>query len=240
MKNAITMLIRLSEVDTEIEKLEEDQHDVPTASHNFNQQIASLELEIRKIANQISEIENRKKELNETVQTKSEWLQTREEQIKDLKTNKEFHAAQKEISLAKKEITDSQTALVQLSEQVQLLTQQHESIKGTNQPKIDELRNLIKTEESKLTDLAPQVEAKLKIRRSLIVEIDSKILQVYERIRGKVTPALAKAQNFVCLECGSRMQPQVYNQLHICDTMHFCKNCKRIIYLEEALHPPSA
>lgn len=239
MKNAITMLIRLSEIDTEIEKLEEDQHDVPTASHNLNQQIASLELEIHKIASQISEIEQRKKDLNETVQTKSEWLQNREEQIKDLKTNKEFHAAQKEISLAKKEITDSQTALVQLSEQIQLLTQQHESIKETNQPKINELRDLIKTEESKLTDLAPQIEAKLKLRRSLIVEIDTKILQVYERVRGKVTPALAKAQNFVCLECGSRMQPQVYNQLHICDTLHFCKNCKRIIYLEEVLNPPA-
>lgn len=229
------MLIRLSEVDAEIENLEENQHEVPLSIHNLEQQIANIKAQIGKVEEQKLTLEKRRGEHAEFVHTKSDWLKNREDQIKDLKTNKEFHAAQKEISLAKKNITDNETALTKCAEEIQTLESEIENAKATHQPKIDELNGLIKTEKSKLTDLQPLIEEKLKARRGVIVEMDPKILQVYERVRVKVTPALAKAEDFVCLECGSRMQPQLFNQLHICDTIHFCKNCKRILYLEESL-----
>lgn len=233
------MLIRLSEIDSEIEKLEETQREVPLTIQSLQQQIASLQLEVNRLDRQKMEAENQKNKFSETIQNKSEWLKNREEQIKDLKTNKEFHAAQKEISLAKKEMMDAQTAINQINEQITKLQLEEASAKSSHQPKIDELIKLITVEKEKAVGIQPQTEGKLKLRRGLIVEIDSNALQIYERVRVKVSPALAKAEDCVCLECGSRMQPQLYNQLHTLETLHFCKNCKRILYIEEVLQQPS-
>lgn len=231
MKNALAMLVKLAEIDKEIDALQNEKQEIPKKIKKQKETLSILEAEQEALTQKLENLTVQKREGEEFVAEKKSWIVHRETQLKEIKTNKEFNAAQKEISMAKKEISDRETLLLGLIENSDQLIKKMEELKTKNEPQIAEINKLVIEEEAKLGIFDPQIDEKTKTRQSLIVEINEKALKEYELTRAKISPAVAKAENCTCTECGSRMQPQTFNQLFVCQTLHHCKRCKRILFV---------
>jgi uncharacterized protein len=89
-------------------------------------------------------------------------------------------------------------------------------------------------------EIAAQVEdlkisiSKQRVDRDLMARnIDATLLQRYETIfsrRGGL--AVAEARGGTCQGCRMRLPPQLYNELQKHLQIHYCPNCRRILYFE--------
>jgi predicted nucleic acid-binding Zn-ribbon protein len=66
--------------------------------------------------------------------------------------------------------------------------------------------------------------------------IDPELLKKYLIIKKQNPGALAvvPVKNALCHGCNVNLPPQLYNELFHGDSLKFCPNCQRIIYLKES------
>ena len=150
---------------------------------------------------------------------------------------------------------------VRNDKEMQALTHEVESLKENNQrleadvlasmegaepqgPRIAELQVLVKQKHAELVAaekaIAAQVEdlkisiSKQRVDRDLMArDIEVALLQRYEMIfsrRGGV--AVIEAKGGTCQGCRIRLPPQLYNELQKHLEIHYCPNCRRILYYE--------
>lgn len=230
------MLLKLAEIDTAIEELNETLAHVPDAVKALERQIQTIQTDMTGLENKKSDLEAQKKQSEDLIVEKKAWIESRDGQVKDIKTNKEYHAALKEVSLAKKEISDNETKLTTLTDQIAEAAKRIEDIQAANTSQVDAIKAQIAEYDAKFAVVNPQLEEKRKSRGGIAVEVDPKSLALYEQVRSKVTPAISKAENFVCTECGTKVLPQLYNRLFTATELMPCPRCKRILYVEEFLN----
>lgn len=230
------MFLRLSEIDTAIQDLEESREFIPEEINELEKKIQTLENEVKSASNKKSDLEVSRRDCQSMIQEKQAWIESREGMVKDIKTNKEYHAALKEVSTAKKEVSDRETQITTLDVQILDVAQKVETLTASSTPQIEALHVQIQEKKKVYDDLTPDLEDKKKIRSGIVVEIDAKAMAFYEQVRTRVTPVIAKAENTTCTECGSRIQPQLFNQLFTTKDLLSCPRCKRILYVEEVLN----
>jgi predicted nucleic acid-binding Zn-ribbon protein len=46
--------------------------------------------------------------------------------------------------------------------------------------------------------------------------------------------AVVPVKDAVCHGCNVNLPPQLYNELFRCDSLRFCPNCQRIIYIKNS------
>jgi predicted nucleic acid-binding Zn-ribbon protein len=230
------MLLKLAEIDTSIEELNETLAHIPDAVKALERQIQTIQTDMTSLESKRAGLEAQKKQAEDLITEKKSWIENRDNQVKDIKTNKEYHAALKEVSLAKKEVADNETKITTLIDQIAEAAKQIEDIKTANATQIEDVKKQIAEHDVKLAVVNPQIEEKRKSRGGVVVEIEQKWLTAYEQVRSRVTPAISKAENFVCTECGTKILPQLYNHLFTAAEIFTCPRCKRILYVEEFLN----
>lgn len=235
MKNTILMLLKLSEVDAKTFELKDSQSDIPKEIQEIQKKIQSLQTQINEFESQLSTLQADKTETEEKIQTKKDWISRRQEQMQELKSNKEYQAGLKEVATAKKELSDLETHQIEVLTQIEELSKKLAEAQENTQPQIDTLEKEITEKNAAFESINPEIEAQEKTRQSLAVEIAPKVLAYYDQIRQRISPATSKAENGICTECGTRIPPQLYNQLFQLSKLHSCPRCRRILYLEETL-----
>ena len=70
-----------------------------------------------------------------------------------------------------------------------------------------------------------------KISGMIDSELFKKYLVVKEQRQGGLS--VVPVKDAVCHGCNVNLPPQLYNELFRCDSLKFCPNCHRIIYLKE-------
>ncbi len=234
MKDSIPTLIQLSEIDCQIEKLNDAQKRLPLVTVEIQNHILKFTKDLETARGKIQAFETAKTEAEQWILEKQDWIKQREERNKDIKTNKEFQASLKEVASAKKEILDKTNAMKLWDTQKEDAQKQAEQLEATLTPKIEDLKSKHSECEEKLKMVGPRLEEKEDERTELVKNLKPEIYASYTAIQSKTNPALANAAGKVCSECGNRIPPQVFNQLHADTALQFCAGCKRILYLMEA------
>lgn len=236
MKPTLHALLRLAEVDCKIDLIIKEQREIPSLVKEISAEIIALQKETNERKNHLLELQTQQKTITELLTEKKTWASDRETRINELKTNKEYQATLREISNAKRDIKTNEDALTALLPQIE------EALKAVNedsQENITRIETLKKSiDDYKLRfDSSKQILVEEKRNREILARdvADQKLLAHYEQIHKRVSPVLAKAQDGVCCECGTRILPQVFNLLSVGDNIQTCNGCKRILYLEEAL-----
>lgn len=236
MKNTLLTLIKLTEIDKKIDQIQHDRETTPQLIQELKTEITQLLLEITTLENEISTLSQTKNDGGDFIREKKEWIDKREQILKSLQTNKEYQAALKEIATAKKQISDKEAQAQDFTPKIEELSAKLAALQESNQTKISDLQIQIGQKEECLQKIDDVLQEETNKRKAILVEIQNdNTIKHYEYVRKKVTPAMAKAENGVCSECGSRIPPQILNLLHKSQSMQYCYRCKRIIYLEELL-----
>ena len=215
--------------------------DVNKEINNINAKIdgKARELEetrqrIEILSNSIKEKDLRKKIVEGEIRTDDEVVKRWEGRLKEIKSSREYQALMREISLTKKDISEKEDIVLQLIEEIEkgdaeLKTLQEDydnSFKIWNSEntglieKIEELRNKIKNNDSK--------------RSEILKTLSGSLIQKYERIRiQRDGIAIAEAKNYVCCGCNMNIPPQIYNQVLKRENIISCPHCQRILYVPE-------
>jgi predicted nucleic acid-binding Zn-ribbon protein len=233
MKHTIPHLLQLAQIDQELETIDEQRANIPQEMKDLKLAIDQHEKEIQK-AQVVAEKARESHEANQQgILEKSAWISEREQNMQQLKSHKEYQAALKEIAVAKKEILDREAAMDVLLKETQNTLQTYEALNEKNRLAMERLASKIQTLQDEFDSMNPQIERLLAERELKLQNLPAKLAQTYESIRKKATPALSLATQFYCSECGSKIPPQLFNQLHVGQELLVCPRCKRILYLEQ-------
>lgn len=232
MKNELTSLAELSKIDSEIDVLVSQREEIPSLLSELQAKqaaqhagVASKKAEIASL-----EAEKRQKELEKA--EKIEWVTKRDERLRDIKNNKEYHAALKEITQAKKIVAQLEEDLKRLDER---LVEENSKIADLEKNSVETVSS-IELEMTQKQELAVTLEVQIKEKSSIRLDQETKInpsiLKKYKTIKNRVSPALALAQDGTCLECHTRVPPQMYIELQKLNQLISCPRCHRILFIE--------
>jgi predicted nucleic acid-binding Zn-ribbon protein len=235
MKEKIKVLIELQHLDSESARITSELSDVSKKLENLDSGLNEIEQSIKNQESIANELKKQYREHESDVKINLERNKKNQEKLRAVKTNKEYQSMLKEIEDVKtknsviedkmlecldrmdetdKIITAKKTEYSQLSDQIKIEKENIEQEAGIDKKKLNEIH---------LT--RDQVSALL----------DTELFNKYEKIKGQHQSGLAvvPVKDAVCYGCNVNLPPQLYNELFRYDSLKFCPNCQRIIYLKE-------
>ena len=93
-----------------------------------------------------------------------------------------------------------------------------------------EVRRKYEEEYRRLSERITSLERK---REELLPQIDPTLLERYSEIRAREGGGVGKVVKGVCSGCGFSISPRLLTRLQESETIVYCENCGRILYLEE-------
>lgn len=168
------------------------------------------------------------------IETNSDRIKKSEEHLRTVTTNREYQVLLREIDENKKRGGKMEDTLLELlealeeeekaigglrAECVQLASQVKSEVEDIEADSIEERQELERITE-KRDRIAENVAPDLLHRFNLILE----------QSRGV---ALVPVRKAVCSGCHMGIPPQVYNELHARNTLHYCPHCHRMLYYEK-------
>ncbi len=235
MKEEVTVMIHLQELDTEIISLKREKIEIPIRIAELNNEISRLTGLLAHEQERAVILEKEKRAKETGLKEEEDRLANSERKLSEVKTNKEYQAAQKEIE-------EHRTRNSLLEEQILLVMDQLDALKTEIAQKEEELTHstrTIKEDIDKYTaralTLEGQVTEKEKVRKTLVKDLSPSYLSTYERLLRtfRNEPVLVKVRKGVCNGCYINLPPQFFNELLRDRDIKTCPNCARLIYLEE-------
>ncbi len=231
MRDSLVNLLKLQEIDKEINALHQSQIDYP-------EEINSLKSELQDARGQLDAQQQRSKELEKDRRTLERELSAIEEDLKkhqdrlyDVKTNKEYDALQLEIASLHDRKDQHETAILESIDTVEKIVEKlHEDknyyreIEKDRQKRIDELT-------AKLNSVEKNVRAWKKKRSAIEPGVEHSPLSMYNRIRRVVKGGIAivPVRKGSCGGCYRRLSPQRLVEVRRADSIMRCENCGRLL-----------
>lgn len=237
MHNQITKLIETAVVDKEIDQLLHKKSRIPQIIAEVRHQIATLEQRLNENRQRIEEASHQKRDKEGELADKRAWIEQREGKLKEIKTNKEYHAALKEIEEAKKFISQTEDAILTLLALIEAESPKSTAATEEISTQVSGLAHEIQDREAELTKIDGFVSELEQKRIQIETSIDQPLLRKYKHIKKKVSPAIALIQEDTCMECHTRIPPQVSIEILKMETIVTCPRCYRILYRNKPDEP---
>lgn len=160
----------------------------------------------------------------------------------EVKTNEAFRALQHEIANADSEMARAEDRLLERMVAGEEFDRQ---IKA-GEAALKEAEAVAAGERKVLEAERAGVQAKLSAaeseRQAVVADIPESLLTEYTRIATHRHGALAQTRDEMCLKCGVRIRPHIYQVLRRADDeeIHLCESCGRILYYADPVPPQAA
>jgi len=234
LNEQLKLLINLQNLDFKILDLEKLKNNIPKEIEEKRASLNAAEEEFKKEENELKEVQKTIRLKEGTLNDEMEHLKKTQIKLNEVKTNKEYSALLKEINSIKEKKD-------QLEEEIIMLLDRVEVIKGKinkAQKKVDFEKavweDIIRTKEMELRNLEEDIKKSRLERKVLIEKIDPKLVQTYQKLSDhKDKMALAEVKEMSCQGCFVTILPQKFNELKSGEDIIFCSNCQRILYCLE-------
>ncbi len=164
------------------------------------------------------------------------------DQSYEVKTNDAFRALQHEITNAEAEMARAEDRLLERMVSGEEFDRQIKS----GELALKEAEALAAGERAILGTERADVQSKLSAaegeRKTVVADIPESLLDEYQRISKHRHGALAEVRDEMCMKCGVRVRPHIYQILRRPDNEenYLCESCGRILYYAEPVAPPLA
>ena len=237
MKN----LLRLQELDLQIETYRERERDIPKQKNKLEVQKQRLnaEIEERHKAFRDLQLEQRTHE-KDTEQMQAQILKY-QQQLMGIKKNEEYQALLHEIENLKKQVGLKEeriiALMVELDEAKLRLAEDEKRIQSELQ-EIEQQCARIDEELMRVTHARKELEDQ---RPPQAGAVDPELLAQYERIRGrrKGGPGVVPLRGQHCSGCNMQVPPQLVNEV-LGRKVRVCNHCGRILYDKETTEKNAA
>jgi len=235
MKEKIKVLVKLQDLDTEAASIASALNDVSKKLENLDSDLNEIELSIKNQESIVNELKKQYREHESDVKVNLERNKKNQEKLRAVKTNKEYQLLLKEIEDIK-----AKNSLIE-DNMLECLDRMDEigTVIAKKKDEYSQLSERIKIERETIEREADVDQKKLdeiNIDREKVAGLlDSKLFEKYIKVKAQHQEgfAVVPVKDAVCHGCNVNLPPQLYNELFRYDSLKFCPNCQRIIYLKE-------
>ncbi len=234
MKQAISNLVQLQEIDLKLDALEREKGDMPARVRALEEQRDGVETELNTTRAELEDVEKQRRGLEREIKTLQEHKKKSEEQLYAVQTNKEYDAVTQEIEHAVQKIDENETAELELIEREEALKEKISSLEEKLQQFDADLAEQ-KTRLDATIARNAEREKELQAQREQVREkIQVKHLRLYERIRKpKDGLPIVPVKRGACGGCYTQIPPQRIMEVRDGDKLIICESCGRMLYWEE-------
>ena len=233
MREGLLQLLKLQEVDKELESLEESKDKYPAEISERQAEIDAAGQSMQEMEEEKTDWERKQRQSELDIESAKANLKEHEERFAVVTNNKEYDALQMEIEACKNALAEHESLLLASLESIQKLEEQigeeqsaFEEIRQAQQERIDELQKQLDS----MQELVDGVEA----RRSEVAQtIDKRLLTIYERRRGPRSKRVAAVRKGACGTCFRQMPPQQRSEVRRCERIINCENCGSIMVWDD-------
>ena len=234
MREQIEDLVKLQQIETETVRIKSALNDVSKMLDDLDSGVKIFEQTIETQERIINELKKQYRDHESDIQLNLEKEQKIQAKLRSVKNNKEYQALLKEIEDVRRKNSEIEDEMIDFLDRMDIT----EKIITT---KKDEYINIFEDAKSEKESIKQNAEARKKRLAELDMEgaevsrlIDSELLKRYLIIKEQSPGGLAVVlvKDAVCHGCNVNIPPQLYNELFRCDSLRFCPNCQRIIYIK--------
>ena len=235
MKEQIRVLVKLQHLDTESARIASVLRDVSKKLENFDSDLNEIEQTIKNQESIANELKKQYRAHEADVKVNLGRNQKNQEKLRAVKTNKEYQSLLKEIEDIKAKNSLIEDNMLECLDRMDEI----DKIIAKKKSEYSQLSDQIKTEKENIESEAGIDKKKLddiRINRDQVSNLlDADLFKKYEKIKEQHQDGLAvvPVKDAVCHGCNVNLPPQLYNELFRYDSLNFCPNCQRIIYLKE-------
>ncbi len=239
MKEHIRSLLRLQEVDLNIERLKIEEREKPRKKEQLLLQEKQLQKEIEEHEANFKKLQLEQREKEKEIAYLQEQIKKLDGQLMSVKKNEEYRAMLKEIDNLKRQISLKEEELLKIMYQIDESNYFFLESKKRIEQDIKKLKEQEKAIDEEIERIKKEREEWENRRGSVVNEVDSEYLEKYERIKKKVKngPVVVPLDlsSDVCTGCYMKQLPQVVNEILGGEKIHTCRHCGRILYYNNSL-----
>ena len=235
MKERIEVLVKLQQIETETVQIKSELNDVSKRLEDLDSGVKIFEQTIGEQECIINDLKKQYRDYESDIQLNLEKEQKIQAKLRSVKNNKEYQALLKEIEDVRGKNSEIEDKMIEFLDQMDVT----EKIIST---KKDEYINIFERAENEKENIKQNAEARkkrlaelemenAKVSKLLDPELLKKYLIIKEQNQGGI--AVVPVKDAVCHGCNVNIPPQLYNELFRCDSLRFCPNCQRIIYIKD-------
>lgn len=238
LKDELSRLISLQEIDVEIKRLKEEIASLPKRRQELESQFSESVKEYRSLKDQLDDAQNEKKRFETDLEHEQEKHQKFKNDLMKASNEKEYTTAVREIDVARKAVSLLETEILKLMEKIEKLeaqvaarTPEMESRRVEVDRQVAAWAAAATTNQQRLDELTVQ-------RGPMLQALSPNARATYERLsRMRSGLALAEARDWSCLACRMKIRPQVFSDIRRGDTIITCESCGRILYFKPEVMP---
>jgi len=229
----LILLMSLQALDQELREQEQALAKITKRIDELRVATEQAETELETLKNEEQQALLARKELERTLAEGEEQIMDKRMRLNLIRNEKELQALGHEVESLKESNQRLETELLGRME----VSDQHAGRVKELTELIQQKRGELKATEKEVADQAEVLKGEIvkrRIERDKVAEgveapLRQRYAMLFERRNGL---AVASAKAGTCQGCRMRIPPQLYNQIQKHQTIQFCPNCQRILYVD--------
>jgi predicted nucleic acid-binding Zn-ribbon protein len=225
------LLIRLQELDTQLDQLREKRERLPQDIEEAKTPIDKAQAEYEKAKTTYESLSKQKRDKERDLTAQEEKLTKLHARTTEIKTNKEYQAHLAEIEAAKHEKGNLEEALLVLMDQVdQAKTEMDgkQKVVAQEEARFQKERQRMEAEIVTAEETLKQLEQDSK---AAAAKIEERLLRDYHQLRAtRKGLAVVAVKDGTCLGCRLALPPQLFADVRKNDKILACSHCHRFLF----------
>jgi uncharacterized protein len=235
----IEVLEKLSDIDAEILRVDEELGREREALATKKQHLESLETKLARDRQSLEEIDKTRNELHTEMRQMSIQVEKSREKLARCRTEREANAAQREVEELRKLFRDRELEIEKLNTFAEQARGEIERVLGERDTLAADLGEREGAVAQHLKELEATSAEQAERRKEIVAKVPVVLYRRYEQIRKRRGTAVAPVIDGTCSACHMRLPPMAHHQLQRGDDFGQCPTCNRIIYVPAALSAES-
>ena len=236
MKEQIYMLVKLQGIETEAGNIKSILNGAQKKLETLDAGLMEFEKTIEEQESIIEGLKKKYRDYESDVRISLDREKKTQAKLRSVKTNREYQSLLKEIEEEKAKNSKIEDKMIECLDRMDEI----EKIIAKKKDEYVQVSHSVMNEKEKIKQESEQGRIKLskldKDREEVSRMIDPELLKKYLIIKKQNPGSLAvvPVKNALCHGCNVNLPPQLYNELFLGNSLKFCPNCQRIIYLKES------
>ena len=227
-------MVKLQHLDAESIRIKLTLNDVSKKLKHLDSSLEEIEQIIKDQESVLDGLKKQYRDYESDVKLNLAKINKSQEKLRSVKTNKEYQSLLKEIEDVKSKNSSIEDKMIECLDRID----EAEGIIATKKDEYLQFSDRIKSEKQSIEHDAEIDKKKLDEldmdRKNVSGLIDAQLFKKYLVIKEQQEGlAVVPVKDAVCHGCNVNLPPQLYNELFRHDSLKFCPNCHRIIYLKE-------
>jgi len=230
MQNDLEMLLKLQNIDYDLEELDRSREYLPDMINNLKKEMEEVSRTLKESEERLTQQVLQRKKLELDIEEINLELARLQKQMRDIKTNREYDALVTEIANRKTKISESEEELLKTLAEIDEL---QDKVKEYKEKLVEvDKNNRIQLESlgKEMDSIGTKIKQKQDERRNISVRLNKLMLATYERVKKvKGGAAVVAVKKRACSGCYKSLPPQKIQEIKKGENLITCDSCGRIL-----------